>query len=196
MSKGGLFRNGYRNDTARWQKWDYGASGAYFITICTKNRIPYFGSITVGGQNIVDNAETHRVGTEFVGTQNFASLRMTAIGKCAYDCWYKIPLHFPFVKLDEFVVMPNHVHGIIWIMEQQNNDWQPNKFGVQSKNIPSIIRGFKIGVTTFARNNGISFEWQSRYHDHIIRDEFELNRIRRYIMDNPKKWVEDRLFIR
>ncbi len=190
MSKGGLFRNRYRNDTTRWQKWDYGASWAYFITICTKNRVNYFGSISVGAQNIVNDAETCGV----VGTQYFASLRMTEIGKQALGCWQEIPVHFPFVELDEFVVMPNHVHGIVWIMESQKNDWQPNKFGMQSKNIPSIIRGYKIGVTKYARNAGIEFEWQSRYYDHVIRNEFELHRIRLYIRNNPKKWLDDRLF--
>jgi REP element-mobilizing transposase RayT len=201
MSKGGLFRNRYRNDTARWQKWDYGAAGAYFITICTKNRVHYFGSISIGLRNIVDTVETCGVvGTHLsqVGTQNIASQRMTEIGKSAQDCWYEIPNHFPFVKLDEFVVMPNHVHGIIWIVGTENfpslREWKTNQFGPQSCNIPSIVRGYKIGVTKFANAGHIPFAWQPRYYDHVIRDEIELERIRIYIKNNPMKWKEDKFF--
>jgi len=66
-----------------------------------------------------------------------------------------------------------------------------SNFGPQSKNIASIIRGFKIGVTKYAVNNNIPFEWQGRYYDHIIRDENDLNRIRKYIIKNPSKWEMD-----
>ncbi|MBJ7882328.1 hypothetical protein [Gelidibacter salicanalis] len=81
------FRNQYRIESTRLKSWDYGSNGAYFITICTKNRIHYFGDV-VGSQNIVE-------------TQNIASLQMqlSEIGKIADQNWLSIPEHFPFVKL-------------------------------------------------------------------------------------------------
>ena len=149
---------------------------------------------------------------------------LSDIGKTAENCWCEIPRHFPFVKLDEYVIMPNHIHGIIIIEKpmicnvsikpvdfmgipvetqdfaslptqqsdatKQSNEPSSN-FGPQSKNIASIIRGFKIGVTKYAVNNNIPFEWQGRYYDHIIRDENDLNRIRKYIIKNPSKWEMD-----
>ena len=144
---------------------------------------------------------------------------LNEIGCIATKFWLEIPQHFPFVVFDEFVVMPNHVHGIVVIeknavdaetrggvetrgdVETQNfaslrirnvGNWKPNKFGPQSNNLASIIRGFKIGVTKYANQNDILFQWQPRFYDHIIRDEESLNRIREYIIYNPLKWNEDR----
>ncbi len=168
----GKFQNKYRIPSARASWWDYGSNAAYFVTICTRNREHFFGEIV----------ETMPSPTVF-------EMQLTPIGQSAYDCWNEIPKHFPFVVLDEFVVMPNHVHGIIVIDKpeiknknggetrdaigdtigdaivetqnfaslQQSMDStikQPktqNKFGPQSQNLASIIRGFKIGVTKFAR---------------------------------------------
>lgn len=86
-----LFRNKYRVSSTRLQTHDYSSNGYYFLTICTKNRENYFGEI-------VNN-----------------KMQLSKIGKTAKKFWREIPKHFPFVKLDEFVVMPNHVHGIIII---------------------------------------------------------------------------------
>ena len=103
-----------------------------------------------------------------------------------------------FVVLDVFVIMPNHVHGIIIIdkpVETQNLASLPqNKFGPQSKNLASIVRGYKIGVTKFSRNHDIPFQWQPRYHDHVIRNADELERIQYYVRHNPQKWTEDRYY--
>ena len=167
------FRDQYRIPSARLQGFDYGSNGAYFITICTKNREPYFGKI-----------ENEMMGLSQIGCQ-------------VWTCWTAIPQFFPFVILDEFVVMPDHVHGILFInktkpnVETQNfaslqNRKITNKFGPQSENLGSIVRGFKIGITKFAREYNPHFAWQPRYHDRIIRDENELNRIRQYIKNNPK----------
>lgn len=83
------FQNKYRIPSARAPWWDYGNNAAYFVTICTRNREHYFGEII-----------QH-------------TMRLTEIGKQAEICWNEIPEHFPFVIMDEFVVMPNHVHGIL-----------------------------------------------------------------------------------
>ena len=112
----------YRSETVRLKSWNYGWNGVYFVTICTHDRECYFGEIV--GLISNDDANT-------VETQNFVSLRsnldekndsnqnpkmqLSKIGKIAKTCWREILAHFPFVKLGEFVVMPNHVHGIIII---------------------------------------------------------------------------------
>ena len=165
------FQNKYRIPSARLQGYDYGSNGFYFVTICTKNMECYFGSIV----------ETH----------NCPSLQPTIIGQTAIDYWIEIPKHYPFVELDEFVVMPNHVHGILFFNRYENADWNPNKFGAQSQNLGAVIRAFKSTTKRYANQNNIEFEWQTRYHDRIIRNEKELNAIRQYIMDNPIKWGDD-----
>ena len=71
-------------------------------------------------------------------------------------------------------------------------DWTPNKFGPQSQNLASVIRGFKSSVKRYANQNNIEFEWQTRYHDKIVRNEEALQAIRQYIKNNPKKWIVDR----
>jgi REP element-mobilizing transposase RayT len=189
------YKGKYRISSARLASWDYGSNAAYFITICTHGRAHAFGEVVDG------------------------EVRLTALGQAAWDCWYAIPEHFPFVLLDEFVAMPNHVHGIVIIdkplpagvdaadaadvVETQNfaslprhrrpvSDNQPkNRFGPQSQNLASIVRGFKIGVTKYARQHQIEFAWQARYYDHIVRNAADYQRIRTYIVENPKKWAAD-----
>jgi putative transposase len=202
-----VFNYRYRIPSARAQWWNYGNNGAYFITICTLNRQHFFGEIFED------------------------EMYLSVAGIKCWECWKAIPDHFPFVELGAFIVMPNHVHGIIIIdkptvrthqppdggqqppvggqqppvggqqppVETQNfaslqenpRKQQRNQFGPQSQNLGSIVRGFKIGVTVFCRNNNFEFQWQARFHDHIIRDHKELERIHHYIVNNPKNWKED-----
>lgn len=171
----------------RYKGYDYSQEGLYFVTICTVNRDLFFGNIFKG------------------------EMRLSEIGAIAEKYWREIPKHFPFVSLDEFVIMPNHVHGIIEINNAGDNVFSSsmrtngtqnlvflrereyqNKFGPQSKNLSSIIRGFKIGVKKFCTINNILFDWQPRFHDRIIRDEKEYNNVLQYIFDNPMKWELDR----
>lgn len=167
------FKNKYRIPSNRLQGFDYGSDGAYFVTICTKNRSCYFGNI--------------------VETGNCPFLRPTRIGQIAIDFWNDIPNHYPFVILDEFVVMPNHIHGILFFNKPDKTDWQPNQFGPQSQNLGAVIRAYKSSVKRYANQNNIEFEWQSRFHDHIIRDDHALNNIRQYIITNPENWSLDAL---
>jgi putative transposase len=203
MSK---FQNKYRIPSARAPWWNYGDNAAYFITICTHNRVHYFGEIV--NDVIVDGGRGGDAvdggGGDAVETQNIASLRPTEIGKFAEICWYEIPNHFPFVQLGAFVVMPNHIHGIIAINKPETDRsflsgiYSPtqlpanNKFGPQSQNLASIVRGFKIGVTKMAKQIRPDFKWQPRYHDHIIRDDAEYQRISYYIKTNPSNWNKDK----
>ena len=178
-----LYKNKYRISSARLQNWDYGWNAAYFVTICTENREWYFGDIVDG------------------------EIQLSKIGIIANKCWHEIPKHFPFVKLGAFVTMPNHMHGIViidklddgrsGIAETQNFaslQGNKNKFGPQSQNLGSIIRGFKIGVTKQARQINPDFAWQSRFHDHIIRNDKSFHNISEYIINNPSKWQEDKFY--
>jgi putative transposase len=179
------FKSKYRVSSVRMPHWDYGSHGLYYITICTKNHIHYFGEIVSDPNN---------------ETQNFASLQKTAIGEVAYNNWLNIPTHFPFVEIDQFVIMPNHIHGILFINKPNKVDWTINKFGSQSQNLASIIRGYKASVKTYATINKIEFLWQPRYYDHVIRDEKGYINIREYIFNNPEKWLlngemEENLFL-
>jgi putative transposase len=171
-----LYKNKYRIDTTRLKNWDYGSPGFYFVTICTKNRECFLGEIM---EMVVE-------------TQNFVSLQPSEIGNVAHENWSKIPHHFPFVRLDEFTVMPDHVHGILFFEKPGYDKWETNKFGPQSQNLASVIRGYKTSVKTFATTNNIEFEWQARYYDRIIRSAKDLNNVRKYIIDNPSKWESDR----
>lgn len=192
QKKNELFSQRFLIKTARLNKWDYSSEGYYFITICTINRINYFGNII------------NRI------------MILSDIGNIAQNHWQQIPQHFPNILLDEYIIMPNHVHGIIQIiksthinnkqtrrdeachdepvetchgMSLQNN--HSNKFSHPIHNsIPMIINHFKGSCTRAINqlpNQTRLFQWQTRYYDRVIRDDYELNKIREYIINNPKK---------
>lgn len=185
------YQNKYRIASARapWHGYD---GGVYFVTICTAGKKHYFGEV-------VDAAEPY--------------MQLSEMGKQADACWRAIPEHFPHVELGDFVVMPNHVHGIVIIHgddisgvqssggtqsvgETQDFASLPacvNQFAPQSRNLASVIRGFKIGVTRYAREHRLPFGWQPCFYDHIVRDRNELNRIALYIVDNAVLWAVDEL---
>jgi len=179
------YKNKYRIETTRLNGWDYGKNGYYFVTICTKDRIPYFGNVING------------------------MVQLSEIGKIAFDELQKTPeiRKDMNVTLGEFVIMPNHIHCIIIIGENEynkhcrdamhgvstiNNTNNTNKFGPQSKNLPSIIRGFKSAVTKRAKIINPDFSWQRNYYEHIIRDEKSFKTISEYIINNPLNWTEDK----
>jgi REP element-mobilizing transposase RayT len=133
---------------------------------------------------------------------------LSSIGKAADRCWKKIPSHHEGVELDDYVIMPNHIHGII-IIGEPRRDVQLNvptedTLRAKSKNkvmvslspkkgsLSVIVRTFKAAVTTWARENEHEdFGWQERFHDHIIRNDEDLRRIRAYIANNPLQWAID-----
>lgn len=191
----------YRSETTRLKNWDYGQSGWYFITICTKNREHFFGKIING------------------------KMELSEIGEIVKQEWIKTPniRSDMNLELDEFIIMPNHFHAIIIIGDNKynknvetqciasNSNEQNlsvslkstpsmaslrtnNKFGPQSKNLASIIRGFKSAVTINARKTNPIFAWQPRFHDHIIRNDESLKRIREYTINNPLKWHLDKYY--
>lgn len=169
------FKGKYRINSARLQCWDYSSNGMYFITVCTGDRRCFFGEIV----------------------QN--KMALSHVGILADVLWYEIKNHAKNIELGEFVVMPNHIHGILIVNNPDNNNENSNtrkigrdRFQNQGKNtISSIVGGYKSAVTKHARRLGFDFYWQSRFHDHIIRDEQSYLRIAKYIINNPRNWHDD-----
>ena len=201
----------------RFKGYDYTQAGLYFITICCQNRACLFGEIENGKMMLND------------------------AGAIANDCWLNIPNHFPNAILHEYVIMPNHVHGIIELVGANNHS--PETVGANnhspvsklhspvselhspvsklhspknkknnnsvigdnraknvsplrspSKTVGSVVRGFKIGVTKWMRQNTDTFYiWQRNYWEHIIRDDKSHENISQYIINNPTKWNNDKL---
>jgi REP element-mobilizing transposase RayT len=223
------YRNTYRIASARLSGWDYRNVGAYFITICTHNREHYFGECKQG------------------------KMKLSIAGMIAQGCWYQIPFLNPHVSLGAFVVMPNHIHGILILDEMENDgrdvgrdvgrggvetfdsnvsnvnlsnvntsnkssnvnhDLKPNDItnsdGVlvnndhknlfyqnispKSGSVSRIIQQYKTVCTKHIRLAcpEIGFEWQTRFHDHIIRNDMSFKKISDYIKSNPKNWKDDK----
>ena len=138
-------------------------------------------------------------------------IQLSVIGRIVSKYWQEIPSHFPHVQLDEFIIMPNHLHAIITIEKQvtpasgrdvacyvstnntnESNEPQLSTISPKPGSLGVIIRSFKAAVTLWCRKNGHSqFFWQSRYYDHIIRNDQSLSNIRHYIIHNVDKWDTD-----
>ena len=200
------FRQQYRIPSARASWWNYANAASYFITICTKNREHFFGEILPVETPCMASSTEHQpipsAPDSNSKTPCMASLRPTNIAKIAEQEWLKTPSIRPDMNLhlDDFIIMPNHFHAIIHIGENNYNGncrdamrgVSTGKFGPQLKNLSSIIRGYKSAVTTYARKNNIDFDWQTRFHDYIVRDEKHYNNIRNYILSNPSNWNQHR----
>lgn len=189
------FQNKYRIPSARLKGYDYSSNGCYFITICTKNRQCYFGSIVEACDSGLPYHDPTAPKYPMETHNRSFQLQPTIIGQIANEYWREIPKHYPFIEVDEFVVMPNHIHGILIFNREDKFDWIPNQFGTQSRNVGAVIRAFKSSTKRYANQKNVNFEWQSRYHDRIIRNEKELKAIRQYIFNNPSKWQNDGLNI-
>jgi len=193
--KNELFRNKYRVASTRAQWWDYRNSAPYFVTGCTSHRKHFFG--------FIENGEMH----------------LNELGKYAWECWYEIPDHFPFVELMNFVVMPNHIHGLLYLHNKLSAPHiivetlhatslppQPPQPPPKQKNeqmaiispkqgsLSTVIRSYKSAVTKYANYNNLPAGWQSRFHDHIVRNAEDFQRIFDYITNNPKNWKSDNFF--
>ena len=153
---------------------DYAAVGSYFVTICTYDREELFGDIVAGCMKL--NALGTIVARERVKTERVR----------------------PAVDLDSWVVMPNHIHGIIVLRTATDNRGTAEQVGLHSpsETIGAIVRGFKAAATrqinTHRGTPGVTV-WQRNYYEHIIRNDDELSRIRAYIDTNPSRWNDDTL---
>lgn len=183
------YQNKYRIESIRLLGYDYRKNGAYFITICTKNREHFFGKI-------VD-----------------ATMQLNEFGQIAHKYWMEIPKHFPFVELGNFVVMPNHTHGILVIKHDQFilvdtlqcniSTATPSKpknkqmaiISPKPGSVSTIIRSYKSAVTKQARLINANFSWQAKFHDHIIRNSACFERIQNYISTNPLNWKKDKFSV-
>ena len=213
------FQNKYRIQSARLQNWDYGSNGAYFITICTQNRAHFFGDIVVN--NSSNTTEK--------------SMQLNEMGLLAEKYWMEIPKQFPYIELGNFVVMPNHTHGILIINHRSpiglinggdlthanvetrliaslppraeipprttyipqmdiNGGFAETKNPMLNDNISRIIRWYKGRCSFEIRKIHADFNWQSRFHDHIIRNSQSFETIQNYIVNNQKNWEKDKFF--
>ena len=237
------FQEKYRIPSARADWWNYGWNAAYFVTICTAHREHYFGEIVyrndsgfnddgvetgyyveTGQCPVSTNPTNHSTNINIQPT-----MQLSEIGQLVEKFWWSIPEHFPFVKLHAFVVMPNHIHGILVIDKRDDGRGINNETGhyVETGQCPvstpppgnnfdnstpetktpgesrfrnqgkdtlsSIIGSYKSIVTKQAHCIHADFEWQERFHDHIIRDEEEFCKITNYIRNNVANWQDDNL---
>jgi putative transposase len=179
----------YRRST-RLKHYDYSQPGSYFVTICVKDMHCLFGQVRQ------------------------EAMHLSQAGHHAQSIWLTLPDRFPGVRLDHYVVMPNHLHGIILIEETQaiafedaKRSAMPERFRrTDPSNIAAqpepytaplgeIVRTFKGAATYRIRTTGLpEFAWQHRYYDHVIRNEADLQRIRSYIVNNPARWEQDKLY--
>lgn len=209
-----LFKNRYRISSARAPWHDY-SHGTYFVTICTKNREHSFGEILNDGTGnpimrltaIGENANEcwREIPSHFPHVQTMSRVIMPnhihgilTINLIA-ETQNVVAYYDEMQRIADVVETQNvAIHGETQrngLSQQTGNVILPyNRFGPQSKNLASVIRGFKIGVTKFARQHNLPFEWQSRYYEHIIRNMEELDFITDYIENNVAKWEEDRLY--
>ena len=187
-----LFKNKYRIESTRLPNWDYGSAGYYFVTICTKGRDAFFGEIIKG------------------------EMGLSRIGEIVSEEWLKTAEIRPNVKIDAWVVMPNHVHLIVVITHKINAP-QPEarrritperetpQRGVSTRRtdkalekwtrntLGSIIGQFKGKCTKRILEEGfVDFEWQTRFYDRILRSDESLHKARVYIAVNPENWDNDK----
>ena len=161
--------NNSRKRSWRHPYHNYKNGGYYFITIVTKDRKPYFGKIQ-NGKMICSNH-----------------------GNFARNHWLKIPKYCEGVVLDDFVIMPEHIHGILYLNKSKNESLRADKArswqSTWSQSLSSVVRGYKTGVTKYFRSLGnYEFGWVASYHDHIIKCNEDLLLFRRYIKNNPREY--------
>ena len=190
------WQNKYRIESARaiWHDYD---GGIYFITICTKYREHSFGEIRDG------------------------EMVLSEIGGYAAEQFQNVSTHYPYAEIPLFTIMPNHVHAIVVVSACRDvacnvsptesicsegdvaryvstNPTDKNEYMAERSpkqgSLAAAIRGLKSAVTKYANENEILFAWQPRFHDHIIRDNSELNRIAAYIENNVANWVDDEFY--
>jgi REP element-mobilizing transposase RayT len=153
----------------RLRDYNYAQTGAYFVTICTQGRVCLFGEVVDGHMTLND------------------------AGRMVQRVWDDLPMRFPSIALDMFVIMPNHVHGIIAIV----GAGLALPCGGAASSAPTlgdIVRAFK-SVSAIQVNQLLSRSeqplWQRNYYEHIIRNDEELARVGQYILDNPAQWLDD-----
>ncbi|MHB9040170.1 MAG: transposase [Melioribacteraceae bacterium] len=169
-----LFQNKYRIESIRLKDWDYSSPWWYYVTINTKGHAEYFGKIVKG------------------------KMDLNELGSIAEEEWLKTKSLRSNIDLDYYVIMPNHIHGIIILNNEKRRDVARyvstqniifSKISPKENSLSAIIRSFKSAVSKRMHELGFyHFSWQSRFYERIIRNEKELMNIRKYIEQNPMKW--------
>jgi REP element-mobilizing transposase RayT len=161
------FKNRYRISSTRLASWDYRWAGVYSVTICTQGRACWFGEIVAG--EVVLSPEGRVVAGE----------------------WGKIPHAYPHVLLDEWIIMPDHLHGILTFQSRPLEKPTPENAGrLTAGSLGAVINRFKSKATKRIRVElkRPLFAWQARFHDSILREPEDLERLRAYIRANPSRW--------
>jgi len=184
MSK---FKNKYRTDSHRASWWDYPQPAWYYVTICPYGRQWFFGKVK------------HK------------SMHLSPAGVLAEKFWCTIPDHFPHVQLGAYVVMPNHVHGILnfkthvetlhrnvsgteSIRPKGNREHEMGKISPAAGSLATVIRSYKSVVTQQANRRDLPHGWQPNFYDRILRTELEIQEVSAYIRNNPAAWAEDEFY--
>jgi putative transposase len=202
------YQGKYRTSSTRLQNWDYGWNAAYFVTICTANRKCYFGEIQEGEMILSE------VG-KFVAEEWLKTPEIRPDMNLFLDAFVVMPNHFHAIivigeniynKRDEKRRIAMHGDSTFDTTDTTNTiettentvnnkiKTPKNQFGPQRKNLGSVMRGFKSSVTTNARKIHTDFDWQPKFHDHIIRNNESYQRIRNYIINNAKNWNNDQFY--
>ena len=217
-----LFKNKYRISSARLQTWDYANAGMYFITICTARRECFFGEIVetrciASPPEIQPQMQLTEIG-KTAQTEWLKSVELRPDMNLELAEFEVMPNHFHGIimigenkynrgngngndngnddhdRIGGGMDCRDAMHRVSTDTDTTPHRDTANQFGPQSKNLGSIIRGYKSAVTTHARKNNISFAWQPRFHDHIIRTNDEYHRIANYILNNPGQWQKDKFY--
>ena len=164
----------YNRRSPRLRNYDYTQGGAYFVTICSYGSALIFGYVADGKMLLND------------------------LGKLVDEEWRKTAAVRPTVELDLYIVMPNHIHGILLVAEHQQASPAAVQSTLPANSLGSIVAQFKSVVTKRSRRLAYPPStpiWNRNYYDHIVRNEQDLDRIRRYIFANPARWSEDAYYI-
>jgi putative transposase len=161
-----LFRKRYRIPSARYPGWDYRWAGVYSVTVCTLDRMRCLSTIVEG------------------------EVSLSPLGEIVAEEWLAIPHHHPRVHLDEWILMPDHMHGILIFHGKTPADGRKDSSGQRSESLGAVIGRFKSDATKQVRwrLRRTDFAWQPRFHDVILHKPADLARVRAYIRDNPKRW--------
>ncbi|MBP8593741.1 MAG: transposase [Ruminococcus sp.] len=174
----------------RLQDHDYSRNGAYFVTICTKDRqCVFWEDHDVFPINASFTEIPHSVGANIVRPQQ-TKIHLSEYGRYVKNALLEIHDHYPMIFVDAFVIMPNHIHAIIRVSQADGSEDHGRTMCAPT--ISRVVKHFKEAVT---KMSGFPM-WQKSFYDHIIRSEKEYREISAYIRRNPEKWTSDEYFVR
>ena len=171
----------------RLKEYDYGSAGYYYVTLCTKNR---------------DNLLSTIILSDTVGSDALVAPLLTELGSKVSDCWHNIARLNDNIEIDKFVIMPNHIHGIIIIKNNESAENIRKIYGFEiaerrgRRSLQGLMKDFKSVTTRIYKKhfNGEHSLWQDSYFEEIIRNQQHYNSIWKYIDDNPAKWELDKYY--